>query len=127
MHSAVLWDAAQSLSERDSERLPRLQGGKIAPFDRLRLRRELSQADAILLALALVGNHQTGVRHSGWQYGGRSANPTHQLFPPHFFSRQLDRHLAARQAPRLASCEVAWRYVISCYSTEVLFRASAMT
>ncbi len=47
-----------SLSKRDSERLPGQQGRKIARFDRLRLRRELSRADAILLALAPVGNHQ---------------------------------------------------------------------
>ena len=38
VHSAVLRDAAQSLSKRDSERLPGLQGRKIAPFDRLRMR-----------------------------------------------------------------------------------------
>ena len=51
VRSAVLRDVAQCLSKRDSERLPGLQRRKIASFD--------GAQDAILLVLALVGNHQT--------------------------------------------------------------------
>ena len=61
------WTSASSVepSKRDSERLPGPSGRKIASFD-------LAQ-DAILLPLALVGNHQILAWPSSSQYGAKGA------------------------------------------------------